>query len=160
MTNNIQKSDSTKYTAYDKPLLILPSEEKTTSTNRISSYYYSTSYHNTSKVMRACLITEPKIKQLLLDLSKNFSLAGKTYYPNMPFWRLKRDGFWQLNNAEDYTVPERESKEPTSNRLIECDVQGGFDEKAYKLVIYKPKQIDKLAQRILSELLPEGNKIG
>lgn len=78
----------------------------------------------------------------------------------MPFWRLKRDGFWQLNNAEDYTVPERESKEPTSNRLIECDVQGGFDEKAYKLVIYKPKQIDKLAQRILSELLPEGNKIG
>lgn len=78
----------------------------------------------------------------------------------MPFWRLKRDGFWQLNNAEDCTVPERESKEPTSNWLIECDVQGGFDEQAYKLVIYKPKQIDKLAQRILSELLPEGNKIG
>ncbi|QIQ21013.1 phosphorothioated DNA-binding restriction endonuclease [Zophobihabitans entericus] len=99
-----------------------------------------------------------EIQQPLLELLNSFGPDRKTHYPNMPFWRLKGDGFWQLNNAENCTDPKQESKEPTSNRLIECGVQGGFDEQAYKLVINKPKQIDKLAQRILSELLPEGEQ--
>nr|WP_218056532.1 HNH endonuclease [Gilliamella apicola] len=39
------------------------------------------------------------------------------YYPNMPFWRLKSDGFWQLINTENCINLEKPSKEPTSKQL-------------------------------------------
>lgn len=96
-----------------------------------------------------------EIQQPLLELLNSFAPQRKTQYPNMPFWRLKGDGFWQLENAEPCTDRQKESKEPTSKRLTECHVQGGFNESTYSLIAKKPKQIDKLAQQILSEHFPE-----
>lgn len=98
---------------------------------------------------------ETEIQQPLLDLLTSFGPARKRHYPNMPFWRLKGDGFWQLENTQSCLDPQKESNQPTIKRLVECHVQGGFDESTYRLIAKQPKRIDKLAQQILSEHFPE-----
>lgn len=87
-----------------------------------------------------------EIQQPLLDLLNSFGPQRKKHYPNMPFWRLKGDGFWQLENVEACINLLYQSKEPSSKLLAECHAQGGFDEATYQLITSKPKQIDKLAQ--------------
>jgi predicted restriction endonuclease len=41
----------------------------------------------------------------------------------MPFWRLKGDVFWQLQNDE-HCSPQKGSKEPPNHELIQHDVMG------------------------------------
>lgn len=96
-----------------------------------------------------------EIEQPLFDLLNNFGPQRKTHYPTMPFWRLKGDGFWQLENAEPCINPKCKSKEPSKENLIKFNVSGGFSEEAYKLLAGKPNRIDKLAQQILSQHFPE-----
>lgn len=93
-----------------------------------------------------------EIEEPLLELLSNFGPQRRTHYPEMPFWRLKGDGFWQLDNIDDL---QSKSKQPTRKQLREHHVSGGFDKQAYRLIANKPKQIDKLAQNILSEHFPE-----
>ena len=69
-----------------------------------------------------------EIEEPLHDLLARFGPQRKHYYPNMPFWRLKNDGFWQLINFENCTNPISTSKEPTSKTLASHQVLGGFDE--------------------------------
>lgn len=90
----------------------------------------------------------------LLDLLKNFGPQRRDHYPAMPFWRLRGDGFWELQNTEHCT-PQKGSKEPPKRELIEFGVMGGFDKQGYQLLCKKPSLIDKLAQQILSEHFPE-----
>lgn len=82
-----------------------------------------------------------EIKHPLLELLNSFSPQRKTQYPNISFWRLKGDEFWQLTNAEPCTEPQKESKELAGKRLTECHVQVGFNEYTYSLITKKPKQI-------------------
>ncbi|WP_347253198.1 phosphorothioated DNA-binding restriction endonuclease [Leminorella grimontii] len=90
----------------------------------------------------------------LLELLTSFGPQRRSHYPSMPFWRLRGDGFWQLQNDELCT-PQKGSKEPPNRELIEHGVMGGFDAETYRLILKKPALIDKLAQQILSEHFPE-----
>lgn len=96
-----------------------------------------------------------EIQTSLLDLLNSFGPHRKTQYPNMPFWRLQGDGFWQLKNTEGCTDPENKTKEPTSKQLAVHNVFGGFNEETFHVLARKPSLIDKLAQQILSEHFPE-----
>ena len=98
---------------------------------------------------------EKEIEKPLHDLLARFGPQRKHYYPNMPFWRLKNDGFWQLINFENCTNPILPSKEPTSKTLSSYQVLGGFDEQTYKLIKTNPTIIDQLAGQILSQHFTE-----
>ncbi len=95
-----------------------------------------------------------ELHQPLLELLNNFGPKRKNHYPTMPFWRLRGDGFWELQNTERCT-PQKGNKEPPKRELIEYGVIGGFDQASYQLLQTKPELIDKLAQQILSEHFPE-----
>jgi putative restriction endonuclease len=95
-----------------------------------------------------------EIHQPLLELLNNFGPQRRDHYPSMPFWRLRGDGFWELQNTERCT-PQKGSKEPPKRELIENGVAGGFDQESYLLLLKKPDLINKLAQQILSEHFPE-----
>ncbi len=41
-----------------------------------------------------------EINKLLTHLLKEFGQKRRTDYPNMPFWRLRTDGFWEITDAE------------------------------------------------------------
>ncbi len=95
-----------------------------------------------------------EIRPSLLALLNSFGPQRRAHYPEMPFWRLKGDGFWQLQNDEQCS-PQKGSKEPPNRELIQHDVMGGFNEVSYQLLCKQPQLIDKLAQQILSEHFPE-----
>ncbi|WP_140920289.1 phosphorothioated DNA-binding restriction endonuclease [Limnobaculum xujianqingii] len=95
-----------------------------------------------------------EIHPALLELLKSFGPQRREHYPAMPFWRLRGDGFWQLQNDELCTL-QKGSKEPPKRELIEHNVMGGFNLQSYQLLLDNPKWIDKLAQQILSEHFPD-----
>ncbi|MCQ4942440.1 restriction endonuclease, partial [Escherichia coli] len=41
-----------------------------------------------------------EIHEPLTRLLKEFGPTRRTDYPNMPFWRLRTDGCWEIANAE------------------------------------------------------------
>lgn len=96
-----------------------------------------------------------EIEAPLRELLMRFGPQRADYYPNMPFWRLQGDGFWQLINTESCINPDKPSKEPTSKQLTSCQVYGGFDEQTYQYLKKHPLVIDQLAEQILSQHFPE-----
>ncbi|MBI6549144.1 phosphorothioated DNA-binding restriction endonuclease [Xenorhabdus lircayensis] len=95
-----------------------------------------------------------EIHQPLLNLLNHFGPKRKNHDPSLPFWRLRGDGFWALQNTELCT-PQKGSRQPPKRELIEFGVKAGFDQQSYQLLRKNPAVIDKLAQQILSEHFPD-----
>lgn len=95
-----------------------------------------------------------EIHEPLTRLLKEFGPKRRTDYPNMPFWRLRTDGFWEIANVEG-CKPRKGNTQPTKKELIDNQVAGGFDEAAYQQLLAHPEVIDQLAQQILVDRFPE-----
>lgn len=93
-----------------------------------------------------------EIHEQLLDLLERYGPQRREQRPDMPFWRLKGDGFWELQNAEFCSTSG--SRQPPKRELIEYNVAGGFDTVNFALVTKKRKLIDTLAQQILEAHFP------
>lgn len=89
-----------------------------------------------------------EIYEPLHSLLERFGPQRSQYRPDMPFWRLQGDGFWQLHNAELCSTA-GSSRQPPVKELNEYHVAGGFDEQHYALVTGNKKLINTLAQQIL-----------
>ena len=87
-----------------------------------------------------------EIHEPLTRLLKEFGPKRRTDYPNMPFWRLRTDGFWEIANAEG-CKPRKGNTQPTKKELIDNQVVGGFDEAAYQQLLAHPEMIDQLTQQ-------------
>jgi len=89
-----------------------------------------------------------EVKDSLHSLLERFGPQRDQYRPDMPFWRLQRDGFWELQNA-DRCSTSGTSRQPPAGELVEHHVTGGFDEQHYTLLIKNKNLINSLAQQIL-----------
>lgn len=89
-----------------------------------------------------------EIRDNLHSLLERFGPQRAQYRPDMPFWRLQGDGFWELQNAERCSTA-GSSKQPPPGELVEYNVAGGFDEQHYALLIKSRNLINVLAQQIL-----------
>ncbi|EAA4812442.1 HNH endonuclease [Shigella boydii] len=89
-----------------------------------------------------------EIYEPLHSLLERFGPQRSQYRPDMPFWRLQGDGFWQLHNAKLCSTT-GSSRQPPVKELNEYHVAGGFDEQHYALVTGNKKLINTLAQQIL-----------
>ncbi|HCD8889282.1 TPA: HNH endonuclease, partial [Enterobacter hormaechei] len=94
-----------------------------------------------------------EVHEQLLSLLERFGPQRKAHYPNMPFWRLKGDGFWDLKNTEFCSTTG--SKQPPVKELVEHNVAGGFDEEHFALLSKNKNLIGSLAQQILEAHFPE-----
>jgi len=94
-----------------------------------------------------------EVHEQLLNLLERFGPQRKAHYPNMPFWRLKGDGFWDLKNTEFCSTTG--SKQPPVKELVEHNVAGGFDEEHFALLNKNKNLIGSLAQQILEAHFPE-----
>ncbi len=99
-----------------------------------------------------------EIHEPLIKLLADFGPKRRDYYPNMPFWRLRKNGFWTLENTEG-CKPRKGNIQPTKCELIENHVSGGFNESSYQLLQEAPGMINKLAQQIMTERFPESLQI-
>ncbi|ECC7151989.1 HNH endonuclease, partial [Salmonella enterica] len=57
-----------------------------------------------------------EIHEQLLDLLERYGPQRREQRPDMPFWRLKGDGFWELQNAEFCSTSG--SRQPPKRELI------------------------------------------
>ena len=87
-----------------------------------------------------------EIRDELHSLLERFGPQRRQYRPDMPFWRLKGDGFWELHNSEQCSTGA-----PTAarQRAELCHVAGGFDEPHFALLNRNKKLINTLAHQIL-----------
>ncbi|EHJ1672205.1 HNH endonuclease [Salmonella enterica] len=93
-----------------------------------------------------------EIYEPLLDLLERYGPQRRDQRPDMPFWRLKGDGFWELQNAELCST--KGSRQPPRRELIEYSVAGGFDADNFALVAKNHRLIDTLAQQLLEAHFP------
>ncbi|EDV6869105.1 HNH endonuclease [Salmonella enterica subsp. enterica serovar Huettwilen] len=93
-----------------------------------------------------------EIYEPLLDLLERYGPQRRDQRPDMPFWRLKGDGFWELQNAELCST--KGSRQPPRRELIEYNVEGGFDADNFALVAKNHRLIDTLAQQLLEAHFP------
>lgn len=87
-----------------------------------------------------------------MDLLKRYGPQRRDQRPDMPFWRMKGDGFWELQNVELCSTSG--SRQPPRHELTEHNVTGGFDADNFALVAKNRKLIDTLAQQILETHFP------
>ncbi len=73
-----------------------------------------------------------EVRDELHSLLERFGPQRAQYRPDMPFWRLKGDGFWELSNAEQCST--EGSRQPPSKELETYHVAGGFDEEHFALL--------------------------
>ncbi|EPQ0972282.1 phosphorothioated DNA-binding restriction endonuclease [Citrobacter farmeri] len=89
-----------------------------------------------------------EIRDNLYSLLERFGPQRTQYRPDMPFWRLQGDGFWQLKNAERCSTF-GSSQQPPTGELVKHHVAGGFDEQHYVWLIKNKNLINTLARQIL-----------
>ena len=87
-----------------------------------------------------------------MDLLERYGPHRRDQRPDMPFWRLKGDGFWELQNAELCST--NGSRQPPRRELTEYNVAGGFDADNFALVAKNHRLIDTLAQQLLEAHFP------
>lgn len=88
-------------------------------------------------------------KQVRLDLKElliEFGPLRKSYHPEQPFVRLANDGIWELDK--------KIQKKPNNMQLLLNDVNGGFTEEVYNLIVENFSQIPDIAQIVLDQHFP------
>ena len=58
-----------------------------------------------------------EVRDQLHSLLERFGPQRSQYRPDMPFWRLQGDGFWELQNAERCSTSGT-SKQPPAGELV------------------------------------------
>lgn len=89
------------------------------------------------------------LKKLLME----FGPSRRSYHPEYPFWRLKADGIWELNNV-DHVESRKASSDAKKTELFKYNVHGGFPIDIYQLLSKDHKFSAEIASRILETNFP------
>ncbi|MGN8845336.1 phosphorothioated DNA-binding restriction endonuclease [Niallia sp. HCP3S3_B10] len=87
-------------------------------------------------------------KERLTELLKEFGPIRKSYHPEEPFIRLKRDGIWALDK-------EVNEKSPNNRQLLDANVSAGFTPEVFDLLLSNPSLIQDISQLILEDHFPD-----
>ncbi|MCE9991888.1 HNH endonuclease [Enterobacter asburiae] len=94
-----------------------------------------------------------EIQRQLSELLKRYGPERRTYEVLMPFWRLKHDGFWELEGIDSVLL--ESPVEPTLKKALETHLHGGFDPASFSILQRKKNVIDVLAKQLLEKYFPE-----
>lgn len=95
-----------------------------------------------------------EVDEKLRRLLEEFGPARKSYHPEFPFWYLRTDGIWEIQEAD--TLKSRSGKtQPTRKELLNKNATGSFPADLRKLLKRKPELIREAASIILEAYFPE-----
>jgi putative restriction endonuclease len=99
-------------------------------------------------------VSYEEVRGPLLEALRNFGPPRKSHHPELPFWYLKNDGFWCIQNPEQ--LQRRRGKDqPTNKILLENKAMGEVPEDAWRQLLENPNLIVTLAQSLLETFWPE-----
>lgn len=87
-------------------------------------------------------------KVKLTELLREFGPIRKSYHPEEPFVRLKKDGIWMLDK-------EVNEKSPNNRQLINDHVSAGFTSEIFNLLYDNQSLMQEISQVILDQHFPE-----
>lgn len=90
----------------------------------------------------------------LTNLLEEFGPPRKSHHPEYPFWRLKNDGLWVLDNAENVEL-RKSNTDAKKSELLKHDVAGGLPPDIYDILEEHPEIVGELAHRLLDEHFAE-----
>ena len=100
---------------------------------------------------KARLATYAEIEEKLVRLLSDFGPVSARKTPQLPFWHLKSDGFWEIPNPEGVLTT---SGSISVVALRDNNVLGGFTSEAFELLKSEPQLIQQLADQILEAHFP------
>ena len=98
------------------------------------------------------LISYENIDEDVRDLLLDFGPERKSYHPEYPFWRLQKDGIWELTHTNHIHVTK--SGDPTKRDLIKEDVSGGFPDVIFQALQKDPQLFQEIVQDLLDSNFP------
>ena len=93
------------------------------------------------------------VHRALLALLRTFGPPRKVYKPQEPFWRMQKDGIWEVTRADEVPVQPNGSVTPTSLRTFK--VRGGLREPLYAALRQDPDAAFAIALRIAEDHFAE-----
>jgi len=90
-----------------------------------------------------------KLKQLLTDFGPHRQL----YHPEYPFWRLQKDGLWEVVTSEN--LGENRSGDVSRMKLLQGSTSGGFPLEVFELLQENRQFLNKSVMLILESHFPE-----
>ena len=93
---------------------------------------------------------ESDLKRLLID----FGPPRLSVHPEYPFWRLQRDGVWEILCPVALKL-RRSNNDPLKSELLSMDVKGGFTEDIFRTLKRHPEIARALASNLLEAHFPQ-----
>jgi len=90
----------------------------------------------------------------LARLLTDFGPPRGSVHPEYPFWRLQRDGVWEVSSASVLTS-RRGNTDPLKSQLLARGVKGGFTEETFLILKQHPEIRRALAHHILMAHFPD-----
>lgn len=100
---------------------------------------------------KARLVSFADVEEKLIRMLSDFGPVSTRKTPQLPFWHLQSDGFWEIPNPENVLTL---SGSVSVKTLRDNDVMGGFTTDAYKLLQSDPSLIQQLSDLILETHFP------
>lgn len=89
------------------------------------------------------------LRRLLAD----YGPPRRVHHPNMPFWRLQKDGIWEIPEAD--RVSPRAGGDVSPKALLDVGAHGGFPARIHDLLAADPGLMEESAARLLDSHFPE-----
>ncbi len=99
------------------------------------------------------LIPYSEIDQDLKKLLVEFGPSRKSYHPEYPFWRLQRDGLWEVMET-DRLESKNASGDVPKTELLKHNVHGGFASDVYRQLQSDRALLAGIVSRILNAHFP------
>ena len=93
------------------------------------------------------LISYKEIESPLTKLLQEFGPSRKSYHPNYPYWRLREDSIWEIDNVNQLTP--NNSGDVSITELRKFDVHAGFKKDVFELLIKQEELIPEIATTLL-----------
>lgn len=90
----------------------------------------------------------------LVELLREFGPARKSVHPEYPFWRLQRDGLWEVHTTGTVSLRTSNS-DPTVRSLRSTGATGRFPVAVQRALSQKPQLLSDMAQVLLEANFPE-----
>ena len=95
-----------------------------------------------------------EVDEPLTQLLQNYGPPRTSYHSEYPFWRLRNDGIWVLENAELCEVRKRNT-DAKKTELLKHDVRGGFTPEIFAFLRNNKQFAYELGLRLLQDHFPE-----
>jgi putative restriction endonuclease len=100
------------------------------------------------------LLPFSELNAKLFELLYEFGSPQKTYRPEYPFWRMQKDGIWEVKSPEPVEWQLTSSGDAKKSQLLQHNAHGGFPETIYKLLKKDPSLFSNVVQKLLEDNFP------